>query len=515
MQRRQEIEQKLAEIVSKQRAKQKEEQQQEAATESAKYAGSKDFEQARQAAKKPALPKDVQAALLRKINSKQAKAGTGAAIAKGSQDSGATSQVTQPSGSLAANGSGVPLSSYSFPTLPTGQAQFQLPLGHFGKGILNLVFPLTIPAPITSAFGWRVHPISGTPRFHRGLDLGAPMGTPVLAAQSGRVDTADFLSGYGLTIILRHGNTQQTLYAHLSQVLVKPGDWVKQGQLIGQVGSTGASTGPHLHFELHQLTSEGWTALDPGMVFNQANATAQNPQSQQLAKGKGQSLRLAAFGLLDLNDATTLSSDRPLDYSALSNYLSVSSPAQTGMLVPFAVLPSAVPEFSWFLSPIVDDLLAEQSTALMPWLGFSTPTHTVSVQTLPFQPAPVASESTEPLAFKPLATPADPSTLRLATTQPFVNLITAKISIGVQYLQAFGATVQNPTSAPSSQPVLNNTPTAPPLELQRIRAIKNNLSRNRTNLTRMAQLRVNPAQTGDRIPKSPKLTVSHIERLDD
>jgi murein DD-endopeptidase MepM/ murein hydrolase activator NlpD len=139
------------------------------------------------------------------------------------------------------------------------------PPGRLGNGNIQLVFPLSIPAPITSAFGWRIHPIFGSSRFHSGTDLGAPMGTPVLAAYAGQVVMADFLGGYGLSVALNHNKgTQQSLYAHLSEIFVQPGELVKQGAVIGRVGSTGNSTGPHLHFEFRQLTSEGWVALDAG-----------------------------------------------------------------------------------------------------------------------------------------------------------------------------------------------------------------------------------------------------------
>ncbi len=132
-------------------------------------------------------------------------------------------------------------------------------------GDSHLVFPLAIPATITSAFGWRIHPISGAQRFHTGTDLGAPLGTPVLAAYAGKVAIADFLGGYGLSVVLRHHEDQrETRYAHLSEVLVQSGEWVEQGSIIGRVGSTGNSTGPHLHFELLQATPEGWAVTDPG-----------------------------------------------------------------------------------------------------------------------------------------------------------------------------------------------------------------------------------------------------------
>jgi len=139
------------------------------------------------------------------------------------------------------------------------------PVGRIGNGNVRLIFPLAIPAPITSLFGWRVHPITGDSRFHAGVDMGAPLGTPVLAALAGQVAIADFLNGYGLTVTLQHANgKQETLYAHLSEIFVKPGDAVKQGDVIGRVGSTGLSTGPHLHFEFRQQTPDGWVALDPG-----------------------------------------------------------------------------------------------------------------------------------------------------------------------------------------------------------------------------------------------------------
>jgi murein DD-endopeptidase MepM/ murein hydrolase activator NlpD len=128
----------------------------------------------------------------------------------------------------------------------------------------RMLFPLPIPVDITSIFGMRTHPVLGASRFHSGVDLGAPMGTPVLAAYSGRVSLAEFLGGYGLSILLEHDQGQQaTQYAHLSELFVKPGQWVQQGTVIGLVGSTGLSTGPHLHFELQQATLNGLVAVDP------------------------------------------------------------------------------------------------------------------------------------------------------------------------------------------------------------------------------------------------------------
>lgn len=152
----------------------------------------------------------------------------------------------------------------------------------------GIIFPLSVPAPITSLFGWRTHPITGDYRFHNGVDIGAAMGTPVLAASTGQVEIADNVGGYGLTVILNHSNAQQTLYGHLSEIFVQPGQWVEQGTIIGRVGNTGNSTGPHLHFEVRQLTQEGWVATDPGLQIEFAlNQLMQNLQTAQTLQQPG------------------------------------------------------------------------------------------------------------------------------------------------------------------------------------------------------------------------------------
>jgi len=129
----------------------------------------------------------------------------------------------------------------------------------------GMIFPLAAAAPITSLFGWRVHPITGDRRFHAGTDLGAPTGTPILAAARGQVESANWLGGYGLAVTINHSSAQQSLYGHMSEIFVQPGQWVEPGTVIGRVGSTGNSTGPHLHFEIRHLTQEGWVAVDPGV----------------------------------------------------------------------------------------------------------------------------------------------------------------------------------------------------------------------------------------------------------
>jgi murein DD-endopeptidase MepM/ murein hydrolase activator NlpD len=161
------------------------------------------------------------------------------------------------------------------------------PVGRPTIGKSSFMFPLTIPVSITSLFGWRLHPISGDYRFHAGTDLGAPQGTPVIAAASGEVATADFLGGYGLTVILRHEKgTQESRYAHLSEIFVQTGELVEQGTVIGRVGSTGNSTGPHLHFEWRHLTTDGWVAVDAGAHLEYA--LAQFINALQLAQGTPQ-----------------------------------------------------------------------------------------------------------------------------------------------------------------------------------------------------------------------------------
>jgi murein DD-endopeptidase MepM/ murein hydrolase activator NlpD len=147
----------------------------------------------------------------------------------------------------------VPPPSNNVPTVPS------LPTGSHAQ----LIYPLMNPAPITSRFGWRTHPLTGTRRFHSGLDIGAPSGTPVVATASGTVISAGWNGGYGKAIIIQHNDVQQTLYGHLSEISVQPGQQIAQGVVIGLVGSTGNSTGPHLHFESRSPGGNGWVAVDP------------------------------------------------------------------------------------------------------------------------------------------------------------------------------------------------------------------------------------------------------------
>ncbi|MBD2595616.1 peptidoglycan DD-metalloendopeptidase family protein [Nostoc spongiaeforme FACHB-130] len=107
-------------------------------------------------------------------------------------------------------------------------------------------------APTSSPFGWRVHPILGYRRFHAGLDFAASYGSTIRAADSGTVIFAGWYGGYGRAVIIDHGNGLTTLYGHSSELFVSEGQGVQRGQAIAAVGSTGFSTGPHLHFEVRR-----------------------------------------------------------------------------------------------------------------------------------------------------------------------------------------------------------------------------------------------------------------------
>ncbi len=116
------------------------------------------------------------------------------------------------------------------------------------KKIITMIWP--VQGRITSDYGWRMHPILNENRFHTGLDIGASEGKDIRAAADGTVILAGFVQGYGLTTIISHGNKTTTLYGHASKLLTQAGDKVKQNQVIAKVGSTGVSSGPHLHFEI-------------------------------------------------------------------------------------------------------------------------------------------------------------------------------------------------------------------------------------------------------------------------
>jgi murein DD-endopeptidase MepM/ murein hydrolase activator NlpD len=112
------------------------------------------------------------------------------------------------------------------------------------------VSDVTAPARVSSRFGWRQDPLTGEASFHQGVDLAVAYGRDVKAAADGVVSFAGVQNGYGNTVVIDHQDGRQTRYAHLSQELVRAGDAVTEGQVLGKSGNSGRSTGPHLHFEV-------------------------------------------------------------------------------------------------------------------------------------------------------------------------------------------------------------------------------------------------------------------------
>ena len=119
--------------------------------------------------------------------------------------------------------------------------------------IIILIFFIssnTYAFTVSSGFGWRIHPITGKWTFHRGIDIPLPTGTPIVALFDGIIVWAGPRGGYGNCVIIQHQEKVYTLYAHNSKILVIPGQKIRAGELISRSGSTGMSTGPHLHLEL-------------------------------------------------------------------------------------------------------------------------------------------------------------------------------------------------------------------------------------------------------------------------
>lgn len=130
--------------------------------------------------------------------------------------------------------------------------------------------PVEYPA-LSSSFGWRKNPVNGKNTMHEGLDFAAPWGAPIIASSGGMVTHAGPLGAYGNMVEIDHGNGLLTRYAHVSKLLVKAGELVNQGQQIAKVGSTGRSTGAHLHFEVRMADYP----LDPSLFIDENNANNQ------------------------------------------------------------------------------------------------------------------------------------------------------------------------------------------------------------------------------------------------
>lgn len=140
--------------------------------------------------------------------------------------------------------------------------------------IVETVLPVS--GHITSGVGMRIDPIDGVWRHHNGIDIAVPTGTPVSAVANGTVVYAGLRSGYGYTVLLEHDNGMITLYGHNSQNNVSPGQAVRKGDTIALAGSTGRSTGPHVHFEAWQSGSNVTAAFMPGSSIKISNMIASN-----------------------------------------------------------------------------------------------------------------------------------------------------------------------------------------------------------------------------------------------
>ena len=136
--------------------------------------------------------------------------------------------------------------------------------GGYANATGSFIFPVASYVYISSRFGERVHPITGELKNHNGMDIASNMGTAVYAADGGKVVLAEWYGGYGNCIMIDHGNGYKTLYGHLSSIAVSDGQSVSQGAVIGAVGSTGNSTGPHLHFEVYANDSR----IDPEQFYS-------------------------------------------------------------------------------------------------------------------------------------------------------------------------------------------------------------------------------------------------------
>lgn len=196
---------------------------------------------------------------------------------------GTSASDSGPSGSTPAT---APAASVPVPSL----APVALPVG--GQTAGGPAMPLPIAAPISSAFGVRTDPIDGTSRFHAGIDIQAAYGKEVPAAGAGVVVFSGAQGGYGNTVVIDHQGGVQTRYAHLSSIQVEAGAQVAAGSVIGRVGSSGRSTGPHLHFEVlqngHPVNPEVAASKFAGVLkFGGVVADLPTSQSSQLGVAVG------------------------------------------------------------------------------------------------------------------------------------------------------------------------------------------------------------------------------------
>jgi murein DD-endopeptidase MepM/ murein hydrolase activator NlpD len=169
----------------------------------------------------------------------------------------------------------------------------------FDQKMRDMMAPTQKPVALGnlgSAFGWRVDPITGHSALHTGLDFQADPGTPIIAAAGGVVITEEYHPAYGKLIEIDHGNALVTRYAHASAVFVRLGDLVKRGQKIAEVGSTGRSTGPHLHFEVlvQGVPQDPQKFLDAGSQLAAQQVAKATPQSARSSLAREPPARRAA-----------------------------------------------------------------------------------------------------------------------------------------------------------------------------------------------------------------------------
>ena len=151
----------------------------------------------------------------------------------------------------------------------------------------KVAIPSLVPVDgvkLTSDYGMRWHPVLGGRRAHKGVDLAAPTGTPIHAAADGIVGRADWFSGYGLYVALEHGGQIETRYGHMSRLNVAAGQQVHKGDIIGYVGTTGRSTGPHLHYEV-RVAGE---AVNPMPYLQSSQIQRATGAATSLAMGAGE-----------------------------------------------------------------------------------------------------------------------------------------------------------------------------------------------------------------------------------
>lgn len=159
-----------------------------------------------------------------------------------------------------------------------------------GAGQRVSAFAWPVAGRITSGFGLRVHPILRFARMHRGIDFGAGYGAPIVAASDGQVTAAGWSGGYGRQVRIAHGGGISTSYSHMSRVVAEPGSFVRQGQLIGYVGSSGLSTGPHLHYEVYR----NGTPVNPMGVKFASRALLEGPELDRFKARLAQLMSIGA-----------------------------------------------------------------------------------------------------------------------------------------------------------------------------------------------------------------------------